>query len=263
MRFTLRLNTKFTDILKKQVALKLKPSASNEELRVKIGLEIHARILSKSKIFSDAKCFDITNSPINANVAFFDAALPGTMPTLNRKCGEAALLTALALNCQINAVSFFERKHYFYADMPAGYQITQQRDPIALKGHLQYPVVDPKTKKLEYRKCDITRIQLELDSARTLNTEDLQLKTADDQTLPEGSVLIDLNRAGMGLMEIVTEPCFKSAFESYSFVRELAMVLRTLGTCEAVMSEGGFRVDVNISVHKVDKQTGDTLPGYY
>lgn len=110
MRFSLRLDTKLSQSLKKQLKNSLKSSVNSEEndLKVKIGLEIHARILSKTKIFSDAACFDIVSSPINTNVAYFDAALPGTMPSLNRRCGEAAVLTALALNCQINAISNFE-----------------------------------------------------------------------------------------------------------------------------------------------------------
>ena len=144
------------------------------ELQVKIGLEIHARILCQSKMFSDAKCG--ANRPANTSAAFFDASLPGTMPAFNRRCGEAALLTALALNCHINALSLFERKHYFYADMPAGYQITQQRAPIARDGSLTYPVIDPRSKRLAYKHSRISRIQLELDSARTLDTEDLQVR---------------------------------------------------------------------------------------
>ncbi len=236
-------------------------SKALEDLKVKIGLEIHARILSKTKIFSDANCFNMSSTPINSSVAFFDAALPGTMPCMNRRCGEAALLTALALNCQINAVSNFERKHYFYGDLPAGYQITQQRMPIALNGSLRYPVIDPKSQKLSYKTADITRIQLEYDSARSLNTDDLNLKLNERESLPNNSTLIDLNRAGMGLMEIVTEPCFESAFESYSFARELALLLRSTGTCDSLMGEGGFRVDVNVSVHKTDRKTMQVLPG--
>jgi len=180
---------------------------------------------------------------------------------MNRRCAEAALLTALALNCRINSVSNFERKHYFYSDLPAGYQITQQRQPIALNGSLKYPVIDPRSQKLYYKTADITQIQLELDSARSLNTDDLSLKLNENQNLPNNSTLVDLNRAGMGLMEIVTEPCFESAFDAYSFARELALLLRSIGTCHSLMGEGGFRVDVNVSVHKTDKNTNQILPG--
>ena len=253
MRFCAKLNTNLSIALRHQNNL-------DNELKVKIGLEIHARILSKSKIFSDSDCVDSTQSETNSNISYFDAALPGTMPSLNRRCGEAALLTGLALNTRINAISCFERKHYFYADLPAGYQITQQRQPIALKGVLQYPVIDPHTHKLAYKKCRISRIQLEHDSARSLKIDDLLFKLNDQVTLPENSTLVDLNRAGMGLMEIVTEPDLETAFDSYSFVRELAMLLRSIGTCNASMADGGFRVDVNVSVHKQQVNTSTSTP---
>jgi len=186
MRLSLRLQKYIGSELKKKGSIKkLKVETSNttctneqvkDELKVRIGLEIHARILSRTKIFSDANYFDLTNSPTNFNVAYFDAALPGTMPTLNRQCVEAGLLSALALKCKINARSFFERKHYFYSDLPAGYQITQQRCPIAWNGTLIYPIIDTKTNKLTYKSCRIKRVQLEHDSARTLKVDDLNLK---------------------------------------------------------------------------------------
>ena len=185
------------------------------------------------------------------------------MPTLNRRCVEASLLTALALQCKINAVSFFERKHYFYADLPAGYQITQQKQPIAVHGDFQYPIINPRTHKLTYKTAKITRIQLEHDSARTLKSESLSYQFNKDEAMFENSLLIDLNRAGMGLMEIVTDPVFEDAFEAYSFVRELALVLRLIGTCNGVIGEGSFRVDVNVSVHELEKSSDPpkVLPG--
>ena len=255
MRLNLKLNTIIKPILKNEI----------DDLKVKIGLEIHARILSRTKIFSDADCYDLVNSPTNSNVAYFDVAFPGTMPTLNRKCVEAGLSTALALNCQINAISYFERKHYFYSDLPAGYQITQEKRPVALNGNFQYPVIDPKTHKLTYKSCRIRRIQLEHDSARSLHIGDFDFKFKDNnnQKIPSTAMLIDLNRAGIGLMEIVTEPDFESAFDCYSFTRELALVLRSISTCSALMNDGAFRVDVNVSVHKQDKSTDPPtlLPG--
>jgi aspartyl-tRNA(Asn)/glutamyl-tRNA(Gln) amidotransferase subunit B len=233
----------------------------DDDLRVKIGLEIHARILSKTKIFSDSDCFNITQSAPNANVSYFDLSLPGTMPTLNGYCVQAALITALALNCKINAISSFERKHYFYSDLPAGYQITQQKQPIAIDGQFTYPVIAPKTKRLTYKDCKIKRIQLEHDSARSLQVDSLELKLGKEK-LAANTSLIDLNRAGMGLMEIVTEPDFEEAFDAYSFVRELALLLKSLETCESMMGEGGFRVDVNVSVHELDAEKRDQLlPG--
>lgn len=229
-----------------------------EDLRVKIGLEIHARILSKTKIFSDAYCYDMSNSLPNSNVTHFDLAVPGTMPTLNKRCIQAGLISALALKCSINGESRFERKHYFYADLPAGYQITQQRKPIAFNGTFKFPIINPKTHKLTYKECRIRQLQLEHDSARSLKTESLSLKLND--SLPQDFTLIDHNRTGLGLMEIVTEPDFETAFESYSFVRELALTLKSLDTCNANMSNGEFRVDVNVSCHKLDSQ-GNISPG--
>jgi aspartyl-tRNA(Asn)/glutamyl-tRNA(Gln) amidotransferase subunit B len=255
MRLNLKLNKIIKPILKNEI----------DDLKVKIGLEIHARILSRTKIFSDADCYDLANSPVNSNVAYFDVAFPGTMPTLNRKCVEAGLSTSLALNCHINAISYFERKHYFYADLPAGYQITQEKRPIAFNGNFQYPVINPKTHKLTYKSCRIRRIQLEHDSARSLHIGDFDFKFNDNnnQKIPSTAMLIDLNRAGIGLMEIVTEPDLESAFDCYSFTRELALVLRSIGTCSALMNDGAFRVDVNVSVHKQDNSTDPPtlLPG--
>lgn len=221
------------------------------DIKVKIGLEIHARILSNTKIFSDSNCSELINSLPNSNASNFDISLPGTMPTLNRRCVEAGLMSAIGLNCQINAMSKFERKHYFYADLPAGYQITQQREPLAFNGICKYPVINPKTHKLLYKQVRIRQLQLEHDSARSLKTESLNFDNATTK-FPKNSTLIDFNRCGQGLMEIVTEPDFENAFDCYSFVRELALVLKSIGTCSANMSNGEFRVDVNVSCHKLD-----------
>ncbi len=199
----------------------------------------------------DSNCSSVKSSLTNSNVAFFDVAMPGTMPTLNEESVKVSIVTALALNCKINTISFFERKHYFYADLPAGYQITQQASPIAFNGNFTYPVINPQTHKLTYKKAAIRRIQLEHDSARTLLTEKLSFDLNKNIKLAENSMLIDYNRAGAGLMEIVTEPVFEEAFDVYSFVRELALVLRSINAAETIMDDGGFRVDVNVSVHKL------------
>lgn len=218
-------------------------STKPNQYATKIGLEIHARISSKTKIFSDANLTKIHGTLSNSKVAYFDAALPGTMPSLNKKCVEAALLTAHYLNCKINLVSLFERKHYFYPDLPNGYQITQQRNPIAFDGQLEYPVRDKQN--IIMKKAQINRIQLEHDSGRTL-------------AFGENS-LIDLNRCGIGLMEIVTQPDFTSAKETSSFVIELASILKSIDACDVDMQEGGFRVDVNVSLHDLDS-FGKLLP---
>ncbi|XP_033118428.1 glutamyl-tRNA(Gln) amidotransferase subunit B, mitochondrial-like [Anneissia japonica] len=201
-----------------------------------VGLEIHAQINSHSKLFSGAGTKFMV-AP-NSQVAFFDAALPGTLPVLNRRCVEAAIFTGLALSCTINRVSFFDRKHYFYADMPAGYQITQNRVPIAIDGKLQFPISSEKGNKTPIQKTvHVRQIQLEQDSGKSLHDDDNQ------------QTLVDLNRAGMGLMEIVTEPNLRNGLEAAAMVRELQLILQTIKTCNAKMEEGSLRVDANISVN--------------
>nr|CAD7567611.1 unnamed protein product [Timema californicum] len=208
-----------------------------------VGLEIHAQISSVSKLFSGAGTQFA--SPVNESVSFFDAAIPGTLPVLNRRCVEAGIVTALALSCKINSVSMFDRKHYFYADLPAGYQITQQRAPLAQGGQLQFQVFTPGVHKEPYSKTShIHQLQLEQDSGRSLH-DDVAHRT-----------LIDLNRAGIPLMEIVFEPDLQDGEEAAALVRELSMILERLGTCSCRMDEGALRVDANISVHKKGSPLG-------
>ncbi|XP_046549858.1 glutamyl-tRNA(Gln) amidotransferase subunit B, mitochondrial-like isoform X1 [Haliotis rubra] len=208
-----------------------------------VGLEIHAQIQSMSKLFSASATK--YGSPINTQVSFFDAALPGTLPVLNRECVAAGVLTALALNCHVNQVSKFDRKHYFYADLPAGYQITQQRQPLAVGGEVDYMTVEPNRKlPPTQRKVRLIQLQLEQDSGKSLHD-------------PTGHIsLIDLNRAGVGLMEIVTEPDFNNGEDAAAFVKELQLILQTLGTCDGKMAEGSLRVDANISVHRPGEPLG-------
>ncbi|GAB1601586.1 glutamyl-tRNA(Gln) amidotransferase subunit B, mitochondrial-like [Argonauta hians] len=208
-----------------------------------IGLEIHAQILSKSKMFSGSGT--TYGAPTNTQVSFFDAALPGTLPVLNRKCVEAGVLTSLALGCHINKVSLFDRKHYFYADLPAGYQITQYFKPLAQRGELPYYSSEQSNQKDYVQKvARITQVQLEVDSGKSLH----------DYT--DKMTLVDLNRAGMGLMEIVTEPDFRNGEEAAAFLKELQLLLVTIGTCNGKMSEGSLRVDANISVHRPGEAYG-------
>ncbi|CAJ1052514.1 glutamyl-tRNA(Gln) amidotransferase subunit B%2C mitochondrial [Xyrichtys novacula] len=208
-----------------------------------VGLEIHAQINSNTKLFSgSAVCF---SAPPNSLVSSFDASLPGTLPVLNKRCVEAAVMTGLALNCTINKKSLFDRKHYFYADLPAGYQITQQRQPIAVDGTLTYSLLGGKKRNQVIRKnVTIKQIQLEQDSGKSLH-DDLHSQT-----------LIDLNRAGVGLMELVMEPDMSCGEEAAAAVRELQLILQALGTCQGNMSEGQLRVDANVSVHKPGEPLG-------
>ncbi|KAM5255923.1 glutamyl-tRNA(Gln) amidotransferase subunit B, mitochondrial [Ctenodactylus gundi] len=213
-----------------------KPMKCEHKWAAVVGLEIHAQISSNSKLFSGSKVSFA--APPNSLVSFFDASLPGTLPVLNRRCVEAAVMTGLALNCRINKKSLFDRKHYFYADLPAGYQITQQRLPIAADGSLTYGIfVGKKRSHMVTKTVRIKQIQLEQDSGKSLH-DDLRSQT-----------LIDLNRAGVGLLEVVLEPDLSCGEEAAIAVRELQLILQALGTSQANMAEGQLRVDANISVH--------------
>ncbi|XP_027491635.1 glutamyl-tRNA(Gln) amidotransferase subunit B, mitochondrial isoform X2 [Corapipo altera] len=189
-----------------------------------VGLEIHAQISSNSKLFSGSQVQFA--APPNSLVSFFDASLPGTLPVLNRRCVEAAVMTGLALKCSINKKSLFDRKHYFYADLPAGYQITQQRVPIAVNGSLSYSLcIDSKMSQMVTKTVRIKQIQLEQDSGKSLH-DDTRSQT-----------LVDLNRAGVGLMEVVMEPDMCCGEEAAAAVRELQLILQTLGSSQAVMAD--------------------------
>jgi aspartyl-tRNA(Asn)/glutamyl-tRNA(Gln) amidotransferase subunit B len=185
-----------------------------------IGLEVHAQIATDTKLFSASSAKNASRAPANTQVAFFDASIPGTLPVLNRNCVEAGVRTALALNCKINPTSTFDRKHYFYADLPAGYQITQQRNPLANGGSLPFMVLSSGTKSKTHGfyecKTEIVQLQLEQDSGKSLHDE-------------RGSKsLIDLNRCGVGLMEIVFQPDLFNGEEAAALVRELSLILKVI-----------------------------------
>ncbi|KAL4640412.1 glutamyl-tRNA(Gln) amidotransferase subunit B, mitochondrial [Arapaima gigas] len=221
----------------------IKRKASSRLVGV-VGLEIHAQIHASTKLFSSSQvCF---SSPPNSSVSFFDASLPGTLPVLNRRCVEAAVMTGLALGCTINKRSLFDRKHYFYADLPAGYQITQQRLPIAVGGRLTYShLVSHKHSQVVDKCVRIKQIQLEQDSGKSLHDS------------YRSQTLIDLNRAvGVGLMELVMEPDMCCGEEAAAAVRELQLILQALDTCQGNMSEGQLRVDANVSVHRPGEPLG-------
>ncbi|XP_055679866.1 glutamyl-tRNA(Gln) amidotransferase subunit B, mitochondrial [Lutzomyia longipalpis] len=210
---------------------------SKHKLKGVVGLEIHAQIATKSKLFSGAPVEFA--AAVNGNVSLFDAAIPGTLPVLNEGCVRAGVATALALQCTINRVSMFDRKHYFYADLPAGYQITQQRAPLAQNGELSFPVFVPGVSKKPYRKTvRLHQLQLEQDSGKSLHDT------------VAGRSLVDLNRAGAPLMELVFEPDLTDGEEAAALVNELILILTRLGTCSCRMEEGALRVDANVSVHE-------------
>ncbi|XP_060535075.1 glutamyl-tRNA(Gln) amidotransferase subunit B, mitochondrial [Cylas formicarius] len=199
-----------------------------------VGLEVHAQIFSESKLFSGAATKFL--SPVNTNVSLFDMATPGTLPILNKRCVEAGVLTALALNCTINPISYFDRKHYFYADLPAGYQITQQRAPLARNGNLQFSVFTTGVQKPYKTNVRLKQVQLEQDSGKSLHESDRSL--------------VDLNRAGVPLMELVFEPDLTNGEEAAALIKELIIILQRLNTCSCKMEEGALRVDANVSIHQ-------------
>ncbi|KAL3880476.1 hypothetical protein ACJMK2_032712 [Sinanodonta woodiana] len=216
---------------------------SAQTWRSVVGLEIHAQIQSESKLFSGASTKYAGST--NTQVSIFDAAIPGTLPVLNRRCIEAGVRTAGALGCKISQVSKFDRKHYFYADLPTGYQITQQRHPLARDGKVKYLVYNTDNwNKYNWKTASIIQLQIEQDSGKSLHDAD------------RNRSLIDLNRAGVGLMEIVTAPDFTDGEDASSFVRELVLILRRLETCSGKMEEGALRVDANISVHRPGEPLG-------
>lgn len=201
------------------------------EWEVIIGLEIHAQILSNSKLFSGSAT-DFGAEP-NTQVSFIDAAMPGMLPVINGYAIKQAIKTGLGINASINRVSYFDRKNYFYPDLPQGYQISQYKHPIVGKGKV---IVDmPNGEK---REIGVTRIHLEQDAGKSIH----------DQSPTES--FIDLNRAGIALMEIVTEPDIRSSEEAGEFMKKLRSILRYLGTCDGDMEKGSLRCDANVSVRK-------------
>ena len=198
---------------------------------VVIGMEIHAQVTSKSKLFSGAAT-DFGAEP-NTQVSLVDAAMPGMLPVINGYCVEQAVKTGLGLNARINPVSVFDRKNYFYADLPAGYQISQYKSPIVGEGAIDIDFKDGSTKSI-----GIERLHLEQDAGKSLHDQD-----------PKRS-FIDLNRAGVALMEIVSRPDLRGAEEAGLYLAKLRSILRYLGTCDGNMEEGSMRADVNVSVRR-------------
>ncbi len=198
---------------------------------VVIGLEVHAQVISNAKLFSGAAT--AFGAPPNTQVSFVDAAFPGMLPVINRECVAQAVRTGLGLNAHINLVSRFDRKNYFYADLPAGYQISQYQHPIVGAGSIEIELADGSTKDI-----GVTRLHLEQDAGKSLHDQH-----------PTKSY-IDLNRAGVALMEIVSEPDLRSPEEAGAYLRKLRTIMRYLGTCDGNMEEGSMRADVNVSVRK-------------
>ncbi len=202
-----------------------------------IGLEIHAQVTSKSKLFSGAAT-EFGAAP-NAQVSLVDAAMPGMLPVINEYCVEQAVRTGLGLNAKINLTSVFERKNYFYADLPQGYQISQFETPIVGEGEIEIDLPDGSTKMVR-----IERLHLEQDAGKSMHDQH-----------PSKS-FVDLNRSGNALMEIVSMPAIRSAAETAAYVSKIRAILRYLGTCDGNMDEGSMRCDVNLSVRRPGDEYG-------
>ena len=204
--------------------------------QVVLGLEVHAQISSKSKLFSVAS----TNwgSDPNTQVELVDCGMPGALPVINEYCVDQAVLTGLSLNAEIKKMSIFDRKNYFYPDLPQGYQISQFEHPIVGKGHVNIEI-EGKVKKI-----GITRLHLEQDAGKSLHDQDIK------------NSYIDLNRSGCALMEIVSEPDLNSPIEAAEYVKKLRSILRYIGSCDGNMEKGNLRADVNVSVKREGEKLG-------
>ena len=210
---------------------------NNNEYEVVIGLEVHAQILSNSKLFSSSPTK--FGAEPNTQVSLVDAAFPGMLPVINEFCIKQAVKTGIGLNAKINKRSIFDRKNYFYADLPQGYQISQYKNPIVGEGSVTLDL--PSGEK----KIGIERLHLEQDAGKSIHDLD-----------PE-STFVDLNRSGVALMEIVSKPDLRSPDEVNIYIKKLRSIMRYLGTCDGNMQEGSLRADVNVSVRKKgDKKFG-------
>ena len=202
-----------------------------------IGLEVHAQVVSKAKLFSGAAT-EFGAEP-NTQVSPVDAAFPGMLPVSNRCCVEHAVKTGLGLDAEIRLASVFERKNYFYPDLPPGYQISQYQQPVVGPGRVVLDMPDGTS-----REIGVTRLHLEQDAGKSLHDQHPSL------------TYVDLNRAGVALMEIVSEPDLRSAEEAAIYLRKLRSILRYLGTCDGNMEEGSLRCDCNVSVRRAGEPYG-------
>ncbi len=203
---------------------------NGKKYEVVIGLEVHAQVLSKSKLFSTSPTK--FGAEPNTQVSLVDAAFPGMLPVINEFCIKQAIKTGIGLNAKINNKSIFDRKNYFYADLPQGYQISQYKDPIVGEGSV---VLDLTSRSKTVR---IERLHLEQDAGKSIHDIDPK------------NTLVDLNRSGVALMEIVSKPDLRSPEEVNAYIKKLRSIMRYLGTCDGNMQEGSLRADVNVSVRK-------------
>jgi aspartyl-tRNA(Asn)/glutamyl-tRNA(Gln) amidotransferase subunit B len=198
---------------------------------VVIGMEVHAQVASQAKLFSGAST--AFGGEPNSHVSLVDAAMPGMLPVINQECVRQAVRTGLGLKARINEKSVFDRKNYFYPDLPQGYQISQYKSPIVGEGEVSVDMPDGETVRV-----GIERLHLEQDAGKSLHDQHATMS------------LVDLNRSGVALMEIVTKPDLRSAEDAKAFLTKLRTILRYLGTCDGDMEKGHLRADVNVSIRK-------------
>ncbi|MFN7179181.1 Asp-tRNA(Asn)/Glu-tRNA(Gln) amidotransferase subunit GatB [Hyphomonas sp.] len=214
---------------------------------VVMGLEIHAQVASNAKLFSGAST--AFGSDPNCNVSLVDAAMPGMLPVINKFCVEQAIRTGLGLKAKINTWSRFDRKNYFYPDLPQGYQISQFAHPIVGEGEIEVDVEVPGKEDYSFP-CRIERLHLEQDAGKSIHDMD------------PNATYVDLNRSGVALMEIVSKPDVRSPAEAAAYVKKLRAIVIALGTCDGDMEKGNLRADVNVSVcrpgaYEKFRETGD------
>ncbi|MEC8565841.1 MAG: Asp-tRNA(Asn)/Glu-tRNA(Gln) amidotransferase subunit GatB, partial [Pseudomonadota bacterium] len=212
-------------------------SGATGDWEIVIGLEVHAQVSSDAKLFSGAAT--TFGAEPNTQVSLVDAAMPGMLPVINWKCVEQAVRTGLGLKAEINRYSVFDRKNYFYPDLPQGYQISQYLQPIVGEGEIEIDLEAGVVKKV-----GIERLHLEQDAGKSLHDQHPDLS------------FVDLNRSGVALMEIVSRPDMRSAGEAQAYVKKLRAILRYLGTCDGNMEQGSLRADVNVSVRKPGGELG-------
>ena len=212
-------------------------SGQTGEWEVVIGMEVHAQVTSQSKLFSGSSA--TFGAGPNEHVSLVDAAMPGMLPVINEECVRQAVRTGLGINAQINLKSVFDRKNYFYADLPQGYQISQFTQPIVGEGEVTIELADGSSHIV-----GIERIHLEQDAGKSMHDQH-----------PSKSY-IDLNRSGVALMEIVSKPDLRSAEQAGAYIKKLRSILRYLGTCDGNMEEGSLRADVNVSVRRPGEPLG-------
>ena len=201
-----------------------------------VGLEVHAQVSSEAKLFSSAATK--FGAEPNSQVSLVDAAMPGMLPVINKECVRQAIKTGLGINAKINLFSVFDRKNYFYPDLPQGYQISQFKQPIVGEGFLEIEVSDGE------KRIGIERLHLEQDAGKSIHDQH------------PSRTFIDLNRSGVALMEIVSKPDMRSAEEAGAYVKKMRSIVRYLGTCDGNMQEGSLRCDVNVSVRKPGEELG-------